>query len=313
MSTYSDLSMHRWMLRDRVRNESYRKALLHAVHEGDSVLDMGAGTGILSLFAAAAGARKVYAIERTMTANVARRIAATNGLSERIQVLQTDLEDADLPEKVNVLVSEWMGGFGVDENMLAPLVIARDRWLAEGGRIVPERVTAMMAPAWVKTFDEDLAYWRTKPHGVDLSDLSELRTQEILESHEGLVPDDLLAEAQPMWSHDAYTCTLEEADRAFVAKLTFVTSRAGKFSGLAAWFNADMGGGEILTNAVGAPDTHWGRTVFPLERTIEVAAGTRIEIDFRCEPISLSGCEYIWSVKVGDGAREEHDSRGRVA
>ncbi len=313
MSTYSDLSMHRWMLRDRVRNESYRKALLHAVHEGDAVLDMGAGTGILSLFAAAAGARKVYAIERTMTANVARRIAATNGLSERIQVLQTDLEDADLPEKVNVLVSEWMGGFGVDENMLAPLVIARDRWLADGGRIVPERVTAMLAPAWVKTFDEDLAYWRTKPHGVDLSDLSELRTQEILESHEGLMPDDLLAEAQPMWSHDAYTCTLEEADRAFVAKLTFVTSRAGKFSGLAAWFNADMGGGEVLTNAVGAPDTHWGRTVFPLERTIEVAAGTRIEIEFRCEPISLSGCEYVWSVKVGDGALEVHDSRGRVA
>ena len=301
------------MLRDHVRNESYRKALLHAVRKDDVVLDMGAGTGILSLFAAAAGARKVYAIERTPTANVARRIVATNGLSDRIEVLQSDLEDVDLPEKVNVLVSEWMGGFGVDENMLAPLVMARTRWLAEGGRIVPERVTAMMAPAWVQTFDEDIAYWKTKPHGVDLSDLSTLRTQEVLESHEALKPADLLADAQPMWSHDAYTCTLEEADRAFVAKLTFVTSRAGKFSGLAAWFTADMGGGEVLTNAVGAPDTHWGRTVFPLERTQEVAAGTKLEVEFRCEPISLSGCEYFWSVKVGDGALEEHDSRGRAA
>lgn len=313
MTTYSDLSMHRWMLRDQVRNESYRKALLHAVKKDDVVLDMGAGTGILSLFAAAAGAKKVYAIERTPTAHVARRIVATNGLSDRISVLETDLEDANLPEKANVLVSEWMGGFGVDENMLAPLVIARDRWLAEGGRIVPERVTAMMAPAWVQTFDEDIAYWKTRPHGVDLSDLSELRTHEIMESHEALKPADLLAEPQTMWSHDAYTVTLEEADRAFIAKMTFVTTKAGKFSGLAAWFSADMGGGEVLTNAVGAPDTHWGRTVFPLEKTVEVAAGTELEVHFRCEPISLSGCEYVWSVKIGNGNTEVHDSRGRVA
>ena len=310
--TYSDLSMHRWMLRDTVRNESYRKALLHAVKPGDVVLDMGAGTGILSLFAAAAGARKVYAVERTPTANVARRIVATNGLADRIEVLQSDLEDVVLTEKVDVLVSEWMGGFGVDENMLAPLVMARMRFLAEGGRIVPASVTAVLAPAWVQRFDEDIAYWLTKPHGVDLSDLSVMRAQEILESHQDLTPADLLADAQPMWTHDAYTCTLEEADRAFESKLTFTTSKAGKLSGLAAWFTADMGGGEVLTNAVGAPDTHWGRTLFPLERTIEVVAGTKIEVELRCEPISLSGCEYYWSIRVNDGPLEEHDSRGRA-
>ena len=310
--TYADLSMHRWMLRDTVRNEAYRKALLHAVKPGDVALDVGAGTGILSMFAAAAGARKVYAVERTPTANVARMIVETNGMSDRIEVLQSDLEEIELTEKVDVLVSEWMGGFGVDENMLAPVIIARDRFLAEGGRIVPACVTAYMAPVWVEAFDEELAYWRTKPHGIDLGDLSTMRTQEILESHSDLKPEHLLAEGQALWAHDAYTCTLEEADRSFVAHLTFTIAKAGKFSGLAAWFSADMGGGIVLATGVDAPPTHWGRTLFPLEKTIEVEAGTLVSVEFRCEPISMSGCEYYWSVKVGNGPIEEHDSRGRA-
>ena len=48
---------------------------------------------------------------------------ARNGLSDRIEVIDGDVEDATLPEKVDVIVSEWMGGFGVDENMLAPPTI----------------------------------------------------------------------------------------------------------------------------------------------------------------------------------------------
>src|SRR5690349_12260758 len=125
MSSYGELSLHRWMLRDTQRNEAYRRAIAHVVKPGDVVLDVGAGTGILSIFAAAVGARRVYAVERTPIAEVARQVIESNGHSSVIQVLQTDLEDLTLTEKVDVIVSEWMGGFGVDENMLAPVVMAR--------------------------------------------------------------------------------------------------------------------------------------------------------------------------------------------
>src|SRR5271170_1567362 len=112
MTAYDELPVHRWMLRDSVRNEAFRNAIAHAVKPGDVVLDMGAGTGILSVFAAVAGARKVYAVERTDVALVARRMVERNGFAGCIDVLQADLEDITLPEKVDVLVSEWMGGFG---------------------------------------------------------------------------------------------------------------------------------------------------------------------------------------------------------
>jgi protein arginine N-methyltransferase 6 len=306
---YSQLSLQRWMLRDGVRNEAYRNAIVQVVRPGQVVLDMGAGTGILSVFAAHAGASRVYAVERTAIAAVARRMMKANGVAGCVEVIEGDLEDIDLPEKVDVLVSEWMGGLGVDENMLAPLVMARNRWLKPGGKVLPERVTALLAPAWIPDLDEDIGHWRSHPHGVDMRVIAELTSHEAFMSQIPLVPDDLLAPAQPLWGHDATTCSLAEADRSFESKLTFHAARRGKLSGLAAWFTAELADGVVLTNAVGAPDTHWGRYLFPLTRTIEVDRGSPIEVEFRCEPTSPGSSEFGWSVKVGDLPAEHHDSR----
>ncbi|MBA3452832.1 MAG: 50S ribosomal protein L11 methyltransferase [Deltaproteobacteria bacterium] len=307
MSSYAELPVHRWMLRDTERNEAYRRAMTHVVKPGDVVLDVGAGTGILSIFAAAAGARRVYAVERTAIANVARQVIEANGHSACIEVLQDDLENVTLPEKVDVIVSEWMGGFGVDENILAPLVMARDRWLRPGGKMVPGRVTAMLAPAYLPEFDDAMAYWMSRPHGVDLSLVARLTRQESF--HTQTPPESLVAPPQAMWSHDPLTCSLEVADQSFTTRLTFEATQTATFSGLLAWFVAEMGDGTTLTNAVGEPDTHWGRTLFPLDGPIEVAAGTKIEIELRCDPSLPGSCEFGWTVKVADRPAEVHDTR----
>ena len=68
------------MICDRVRTEAFRRAIESVVRPGDVVLDVGAGSGILSLFAARAGAARVYAVERTTVATVAQMLAAANGL-----------------------------------------------------------------------------------------------------------------------------------------------------------------------------------------------------------------------------------------
>jgi hypothetical protein len=309
MTTYAQLSVHRWMLRDRIRNDAYQRAITHAVKPGDVVLDMGAGTGILSIFAAAAGARRVYAVERTEVAGVARRVIECNGYAERIEVLQADLENVTLPERVDVIVSEWMGGFGVDENVLAALIMARDRWLKVGGKIVPGRVTALMAPAAIPDFADAIAYWRSSPHGVDMSVIASMTTQETFHTQTHLTPDALVAEPQVMWSHDPYTCSLAEADHSFTTKLGFEVVREGMISGFVTWFTAEMGDGGILTNAVGSPDTHWGRTLFPLNHAIEVRAGASVHLELHCDPSEAGSCEFYWAVKIGDRPLEEHDTR----
>lgn len=307
-NAYHRISIHRWMLQDEVRNEAYRQALAKVVQPGQVVLDMGAGTGLLSVFATQAGASKVFAVERTSIAAVARRLVHQNGLADRIEVMETDLEDARLPEKVDVITSEWMGGLGNDENMLAPLVMARDRWLKPGGVVVPARVTAYLAPAWIEGFEVAQERLRARPHGVDLSVVATMTVNELHTTHARVTPEDLFAAPQALWSHDALTCSLEEADRPVESQLTFTSVRAGRVLGLVAWFEADMCPGLTLTNAVGAPETHWGRIFFALDRGVDVVAGTPIRVAVGCFPSVPGTSEFRWEVTIGDGPTERHDS-----
>ena len=78
MSEYNWTWIHRRMLNDRIRTEAFRDAIEKVVKPGDVVVDVGAGTGILSLFAARAGAARVYAIERSPTIEQAKAIARAN-------------------------------------------------------------------------------------------------------------------------------------------------------------------------------------------------------------------------------------------
>jgi len=97
------------------------------------VLDFGAGTVILSMFAAQAGSQRVYAVERTTIVRLARRFLKRNGFDDRIVVRRGNVDRVELPEKVDVIVSGWLAMLGVEENMLAPGA-AGARSLTQAGR-----------------------------------------------------------------------------------------------------------------------------------------------------------------------------------
>lgn len=273
------------MLADVVRNEAYRHALLRAVQPGDAVLDVGAGTGVLSLFAAAAGARRVYAVERARVAQIqaVRSVRA-------IEVIRADILRARLPEKVDVLVSEWMGAYGVDENLLLPTLIARDRWLAPGGLIVPGRVTAWLAPV------------EPAPGLVPVAGGRMWWARSTLAT--GL----LVAPGLQMWTTDVTSVPAAQALLPARAALRFKAARDATVGGLVAWFSADLCG-ISLTNAPGAPPTHWGEFVFPLARPVQVDQGAEIAVRFACLPARPGAAHHSWSVRIAERDWEHHDTR----
>ena len=135
-SSYEFLIHQKEMLEDTVRMEAYHSAITgpNALNfEGKVVLDVGAGTGILAFFAAQAGARKVYAVEATNAAKLAKKLAARNNLEKVVTVIQGTIEEVELPEKVDVIVSEFMGHFLLRESMLDSVLYARDKYLKSGG------------------------------------------------------------------------------------------------------------------------------------------------------------------------------------
>ena len=306
---YAHPEIHLLMVRDDVRNRAYRDALHAVLRPDDVVLDFGAGTGILSMFAAQAGAKRVFAVERTSIASLARRITAQNGFADRIQIIQQNIENVRLPQKVDVIVSEWLGTYGIDENLLAPLLLARDRWLKPGGKMLPETVSAWLAPLWNEDLEVDLALSHGRPYGLDLRLLANGGIHEVNWARHPLTVDDFIAHPQVMWTTDVYSCSVSQARLPSRAQLKFSALRDGKINALSAWFSADFGNAVTLTNSPSAPLTHWGQYLFALQQPVTVTTGTPIFVEFTCLPSVPGYTSHAWSVRIGDGPWEHHDTR----
>lgn len=130
--SYSHFGIHEEMLKDVVRTKTYQNVIYKNsfLFKDKVVLDVGAGTGILSLFCAKVGAKHVYAIECSSMADTAQEIVKLNGFSDVITVIKGKVEEIDLPvPQVDIIISEWMGYFLLYENMLDTVLYARDKWL----------------------------------------------------------------------------------------------------------------------------------------------------------------------------------------
>jgi type I protein arginine methyltransferase len=146
--SYSSFHIHEEMLKDSVRTRTYQRAIEDNPEDFKDkiVLDIGCGTGILSIFAARAGAKHVYAIENAEIAIFAREIIKKNGLEGKITVLKGKMEEVKLPvEKVDIIISEWMGYFLLYESMLDCVLWARDKYLVKGGKMLPDRAQIFIA------------------------------------------------------------------------------------------------------------------------------------------------------------------------
>ena len=179
--SYSHHGIHEEMLKDQVRTRTYQMAILNNRHlfEGKIVLDVGCGTGILSMFAVQAGAAHVYGVDCSGIIESAKRIVKDNGMEEKITLIKGKIEEIDLPVKeVNIIVSEWMGYFLLYESMLNTVLFARDKWLKPGGVIFPDKAVMYISALE----DEQMKYERIdfweNVYGFNMSALKEAALKE---------------------------------------------------------------------------------------------------------------------------------------
>ncbi|KAA6424424.1 MAG: putative arginine N-methyltransferase 3-like [Trebouxia sp. A1-2] len=274
-----------------VRTEAYRDALKQnpALMQGATVLDVGCGTGILSMFAAEGGAAKIIGVDgSTRIADVAERLVAANGLASSgggpITIMRGRLEQLpSLPvEQVDVIVSEWMGYALLFESMLDTVLYARDRWLKPGGAILPDLASLHMAAAGAGA--TGLTFWN-KVYGFDYS----LVQQELWEdAHQTALLKDV--SSQDLLSR---SCLLRQLDIAHMdaADASFSTdfvleadpkSCCGpqECHALVLWFDTDFSQRfcaeqpvKLSTSPCG-PQTHWCQTVLVLRKPIQFGLGT---------------------------------------
>jgi len=136
------------MLKDVTRTRAYQRAIEENPKDFKDkiVMDIGCGTGILSIFAARAGAKHVYAIENAEIALFAEEIIKRNGLQDKITVIKGKMEEITLPvPQVDIIISEWMGYFLLYESMLDSVLWARDKYLVKGGKMLPDKLHMYVA------------------------------------------------------------------------------------------------------------------------------------------------------------------------
>jgi hypothetical protein len=268
---------YREMMADDIRLDAYRRAIADVVREGDVVVDLGAGLGLLGFLALKAGAARVYAIEKGDALGLARRVAADNGLADRVVFVDAHSLDAELPEPADVLLSETLGSFGFEENTLGFSIDARDRLLRGGGRMIPRRLESFLAPVTAPEEHARRSFWRDVG-GLDFSaaldeSLSRMSLMDVR-------PKQLLAEAQRFADVDLHTVT----SASLAQKLVFPITRAGTCHGVAGWFRAELSEGVVLDTAPGQPTTHWRQAFFPYREPVTLSARDHMELRFALTP-----------------------------
>lgn len=153
---FSDSEVAALCLRDRRRTEAFREAIELVVRPGDLVVDIGAGSGILSFFAARAGARKVVAVESSPAlCEILRSNVRANRFAEVIEVIQGDARDVALPRAVDVVIAELIETWLLDELQLPVLASLRARGVVAGAtRLIPHRYDG-----WVSFGEADFSLY----------------------------------------------------------------------------------------------------------------------------------------------------------
>src|SRR6266404_5694512 len=158
------------MIADRERFNAYREAIYKAVRPGDAVLEIGCGPGVFALLACRAGAKRVYAIDSEEIVHFARELAAANGFAERIEFIHSDSRKTELPERVNVIVSDIRGVLPLCGHAISSIEDARQRFLAPGGILIPQHDTLKASLVEATDYYSRLTSpWRNASRGMDFS------------------------------------------------------------------------------------------------------------------------------------------------
>eukprot|EP00092_Neocalanus_flemingeri_P087828 GFUD01110898.1.p1 GENE.GFUD01110898.1~~GFUD01110898.1.p1 ORF type:complete len:515 (-),score=147.44 GFUD01110898.1:178-1722(-) len=263
---YGYLSQQQNMMQDFIRTSTYQKAILDNPIDfsGKVILDVGAGSGILSFFAQQSGAKRVYAVEASSIAVHAAKLVAANNVDDVIKVLSGKIEEIQLPEQVDVIISEPMGYMLLNERMLETFLHAK-KFLKPGGKMFPSRGELYVAPftdeaLYMEQFNQ-AKFWATQDfHGVNLSSLRNPAMTEYF-SHPIVDTIDINICTAKTQRHiiDFQTALKKDLHRIEIP-LEFHMLHSGTVHGLAFWWEVALIGSNVTVMLSTAPTLEWPGT-----------------------------------------------------
>ena len=279
------------MLSDPVRGTAYLAALRETIRPGAVVADIGAGPGVLGIYAATLGARRVFLVDSDASVYAGAALAEENGVADRVEVIRATSSEIELPERADVIVSDLRGVTPFHGHHLAASADMRRRLLAPGGVCIPRRDVVMFALVEDEAFHARTAgAWSGLGVEIAHDSLSRLVANHWYRTR---------ATGEQLLTDPSLFATLEyDAPMPpLAARREVLATRAGTAHGLLLWFDTELTETIAFSNAPSAPAALYGQAFFPLSPAIALRAGERLTVDLRAV---LSGDEYAWSWSVTD-------------
>ncbi|ETX03094.1 MAG: hypothetical protein ETSY2_34160 [Candidatus Entotheonella gemina] len=297
------LAQYGMMMDDPVRMGAFSRALRQVVTSDCVVLDIGTGAGIFAFLACQYGARHVYAIEPNSAIEVAKRLAAANGLSDRITFIQQMSTQVTLPEPAHVIISDLRGIVPWFEQHIPTIVDARQRLMVPGGVLIPQRDTMWAAVVEApELYHRMVRGWSDQAYRLDMDIARRIVTSCM--GNGRVQPDQLLTAPQLVATLDY--ATVEDPN--VEVMLQWAAVRTGTAYGVSVWFERTLADGITVSHAPDAPPDQLppliiGNAFLPWSAPLTLAAGDTIAFTLQG---TLDG-DYIWSwtTKVYDQGKPD--------
>lgn len=267
---FASLDVHRRMLADAPRVDGYAAAIEALVEPGMVVLDAGTGSGVLAALAARKGAR-VYAVDNSDAVRWAEGTMEASGLADRVTVLRGDVATIELPEPVDLIVTETFGALALAEGAINDLARCAERLLSPGGRVVPDRIDFFVAAVTDPAVREEAFGPFTRLEGIDFGPLVQAARHRAVTLE---VPAAALGGEGALVARHAFPAGGDAVQGEVVLRSD------APIVGLCAWYDLQLAPGVTLSTAPDAPPTHWGQCFLPLAEPVapgEHALSVRIE------------------------------------
>lgn len=277
------------MMNDTRRNDAFEAAILSAIERvgpGARVLDIGTGSGLLSMMAARAGAETVVACEAVpIIADMAQKIVAENGYDDRVTVhskLSTELEvGCELDERADILVSEILSSDLLTEMVCDTFEDAHARLLKDDAIVIPRAASAIGCLVESPVLDDYVFVDRIS--GFNVSRFSQFAAMK-LPIH-GTMTD---------WTRLSADVELVRVDlmqkrhESELHTLSIPVTADGMATGIVQWMHVDLAEGIVFENHPdGYTDGGWLQILHHFPQPIQVRAGETLDLAVGHDRVTL--------------------------